>query len=168
MPNRGIARPAAVGRSILNIRASTSSFVTSIASEIRKGTVENGRVYASYGNHGQSLPSSSRHVKSLAHEISEYGLPVDEHELDRLDMNHQKYTLLQGNRLFLAPITPTPQKILDLGTGTGTSSEAPVFLTSLRAAQGYLQSISQTCILPQVYLRLPVQLEGDRIADRPR
>ncbi len=52
----------------------------------------------------------------------EYGLPVDDYELDRLDMNHQKYTLLQGNRLFLAPITPTPQKILDLGTGTGTIS----------------------------------------------
>jgi hypothetical protein len=33
---------------------STSSFVTSIASEIRKGTVENGRVYAVYGNHGKT------------------------------------------------------------------------------------------------------------------
>lgn len=55
-------------------------------------------------------------------QYSEYGLPVDDYELDRLDMNHQKYTLLQGNRLFLAPITATPQKILDLGTGTGTTS----------------------------------------------
>lgn len=54
----------------------------------------------------------------------EYGLPVDDYELDRLDMNHQKYTLLQGNRLFLAPITPTPQKILDLGTGTGPISQS--------------------------------------------
>ncbi|KAF7506349.1 hypothetical protein GJ744_011815 [Endocarpon pusillum] len=34
-------------------------------------------------------------------------------------MNHQTYTLLQGNRLLLAPITPTSQKILDLGRGTG-------------------------------------------------
>ena len=52
----------------------------------------------------------------FAHEKPEYGLPVDDDELDRLDMNHQKYTLLQNNKLFLAPITPTPQKILDLGT----------------------------------------------------
>lgn len=58
-------------------------------------------------------------METFAYEFSEYGLPVDDYELDRLDMNHQKYTLLQENRLFLAPITPTPQKILDLGTGTG-------------------------------------------------
>lgn len=37
--------------------SSTSSFVTSIASEIKRGTVENGRVYAAYGNHGQAHPS---------------------------------------------------------------------------------------------------------------
>jgi ubiquinone/menaquinone biosynthesis C-methylase UbiE len=55
----------------------------------------------------------------FAHDCPEYGLPMDDDELDRLDMNHHKYTLLQGNKLFLAPISPTPQKILDLGTGTG-------------------------------------------------
>ena len=60
-------------------------------------------------------------LSEVSDAVSEYGLPVDDYELDRLDMNHQKYTLLQGNRLFLAPITPTPQKILDLGTGTGTT-----------------------------------------------
>ena len=52
--------------------------------------------------------------------ISEYGLPIDEDELDRLDMNHHKYTLLQG-KLFMAPIMPVPQKIFDLGTGTGNA-----------------------------------------------
>lgn len=51
----------------------------------------------------------------------EYGLPVDEYELDRIDMNHHKYTLLQNDKLFLAPLPPNPQKILDLGTGTGTN-----------------------------------------------
>lgn len=50
---------------------------------------------------------------------TEYGLPVDDEELDRLDMNHQKYTMLMGDKLFLAPIGPDPQRILDLGTGTG-------------------------------------------------
>jgi hypothetical protein len=35
-------------------------------------------------------------------------------------MNHAKYTLLQDNRLFLAPLPPDPQHILDVGTGTGT------------------------------------------------
>lgn len=58
-------------------------------------------------------------VRSFAHELTEYGLPIDEDELARLDLNHHKYTVLQGDKLFLAPISPTPQKILDIGTGTG-------------------------------------------------
>jgi methylase of polypeptide subunit release factors len=49
----------------------------------------------------------------------EYGLPIDEEELDRIDMSHAKYVILLEKRLFLAPITPSPQRILDLGTGTG-------------------------------------------------
>lgn len=49
-------------------------------------------------------------------------MPVDDHELDRFDMNHEKYTLLQNNKLFLAPLPPTPQRLLDIGTGTGTST----------------------------------------------
>ncbi|KIX06845.1 uncharacterized protein Z518_04821 [Rhinocladiella mackenziei CBS 650.93] len=79
---------------------STTSYCTSIESEIRNGRIENGRVYAAYGK-------------------NEYGLPVDEYELDRIDMNHAKYTLLQGNKLFLAPLPLDPQRILDIGTGTG-------------------------------------------------
>jgi len=34
-------------------------------------------------------------------------------------MSHAKYLMLLEKRLFLAPITPTPQRILDIGTGTG-------------------------------------------------
>ena len=46
-------------------------------------------------------------------------MPIDEEELDRIDMSHAKYFMLLKKRLFLAPITTQPQKILDLGTGTG-------------------------------------------------
>lgn len=49
----------------------------------------------------------------------EYGLPIDEEELDRIDMSHAKYLMSLEKKLFLAPITAEPQKILDLGTGTG-------------------------------------------------
>lgn len=49
----------------------------------------------------------------------EYFLPVDEYEMNRIDMNHYKYTLAQHDKLFLAPLPPTIQKILDVGTGTG-------------------------------------------------
>jgi len=46
-------------------------------------------------------------------------MPIDEEELDRIDLKHRLYTLLLGEKLFLAPIDPNPQRILDLGTGSG-------------------------------------------------
>ncbi|OJD16110.1 hypothetical protein AJ78_03690 [Emergomyces pasteurianus Ep9510] len=45
-------------------------------------------------------------------------LPNDEPERDRMDMVHQMYKDALGE-LFLAPISDSPQIILDLGTGTG-------------------------------------------------
>ncbi|KYG41958.1 hypothetical protein M433DRAFT_177045 [Acidomyces richmondensis BFW] len=79
---------------------SDRSSLTSIASQIRQGIVENGRVYAAYGK-------------------GEYGLPRDEREMERIDMAHEKYFLLLDEKRYLAPIGPNPQQILDLGTGTG-------------------------------------------------
>jgi SAM-dependent methyltransferase len=80
--------------------STTTSYVTSIASEISKGVLENDRIYPNYGKHS-------------------YGMPMDEDEMDRLDLQHRKYELVIGDKHFLAPIGPTPQRILDLGTGTG-------------------------------------------------
>ena len=34
-------------------------------------------------------------------------------------MRHYNYLMLLNNKLFLAPIGPAPQKVLDIGTGTG-------------------------------------------------
>jgi 2-polyprenyl-3-methyl-5-hydroxy-6-metoxy-1,4-benzoquinol methylase len=77
-----------------------TSYVTSIASEIRRGIEENGRTYPAYGK-------------------NQYGLPVDEREQDRNDLQHCKFILLFGDKLHLAPIASQPQRILDLGTGSG-------------------------------------------------
>ncbi len=44
---------------------------------------------------------------------------MDEREMDRIDMAHAKYYMLLEKRRFLAPIDKNPQKILDLGCGTG-------------------------------------------------
>jgi predicted TPR repeat methyltransferase len=52
--------------------------------------------------------------------LLEYGLPMDEAELDRIDMCHAKYCALIGKNKYLAPIE-NPQRILDLGCGTGLS-----------------------------------------------
>ncbi|KAK6345662.1 hypothetical protein TWF718_007571 [Orbilia javanica] len=62
---------------------------------------ENGRRY-----HSQSMTDTS------------YFLPNDEAENDRLDLNHHVLCLIQHGKLHAAPLDE-PQKILDVGTGTG-------------------------------------------------
>ncbi|EHK23609.1 uncharacterized protein TRIVIDRAFT_190556 [Trichoderma virens Gv29-8] len=77
------------------------SSLTSVTSSILHGVVGEGqRVYAAYGK-------------------EEYGLPMDDQELDRMDLCHQKYFSLLKQRRFLSPISENPQRILDLGCGTG-------------------------------------------------
>lgn len=51
--------------------------------------------------------------------MAEYGMPMDDRELDRIDMCHAKYYALLEKKRFLAPIGNNPHKILDLGCGTG-------------------------------------------------
>ncbi|KAL1980064.1 hypothetical protein VTN96DRAFT_4683 [Rasamsonia emersonii] len=80
--------------SLLNI-----SDTTSLASSVKNYVYENGRRYHSY-HHG------------------EYVLPNDEDEQDRLDLSHHVYNLVLGGHLYRAPVK-SPQRVLDLGTGTG-------------------------------------------------
>ncbi|KAK8053101.1 hypothetical protein PG996_012402 [Apiospora saccharicola] len=47
-----------------------------------------------------------------------YFLPNDAAEQDRLDLQHQAFKVLLGDKLFLAPIHE-PRYVLDIGTGTG-------------------------------------------------
>ena len=63
---------------------------------------------------------SSANRSDSANRQPEYAFPNDEQELERLDMQHAMMTLLVNNRLFWSPIDPNPQKVLDLGTGTGS------------------------------------------------
>lgn len=82
----------------------TGSFI-SVLSSVRNGVRENGRLYPSYGKY-------------------EYGLPMDESELDRNQLQHHKFTLLLNHRLYLAPILDSVleqpgSRVLDMGTGNG-------------------------------------------------
>ena len=45
-------------------------------------------------------------------------MPNDEKEQDRLDLYHHIFLLLLGGKLYTAPLE-NPQKVLDVGTGTG-------------------------------------------------
>lgn len=81
--------------------ASDDSSTESVDLDEICGVEENGRTYPSYGKY-------------------QYGLPADELEQDRLDLKHHLITVLvYKGRLHLAPLTERPQRILDLGCGTG-------------------------------------------------
>ncbi|KAM6516473.1 hypothetical protein FALCPG4_014656 [Fusarium falciforme] len=48
-----------------------------------------------------------------------YFVPNDEEEQTRMDLVHHIYSLILDGSLYLAPIGDNPQRVLDLGTGTG-------------------------------------------------
>ncbi|KAF5864000.1 hypothetical protein ETB97_008935 [Aspergillus alliaceus] len=78
---------------------SVESDMTSLTSSIYNYVYENGRTYHSY------RPGA-------------YILPNDEREQERLDLLHHVFRLCLDGRLCRTELT-NPQKILDVGTGTG-------------------------------------------------
>ncbi|KAG6118377.1 hypothetical protein E4U14_006938 [Claviceps sp. LM454 group G7] len=78
-----------------NITASAAS------SMLLADTIERGRRYASFGN-------------------VRYLMPINELKQSREDMQHVMLLMLTQNKHFLSPVGDHPQKILDVGTGTGT------------------------------------------------
>jgi hypothetical protein len=54
-------------------------------------------------------------------------------ENDRLDLYHHIQTLSLGGELHLAPIGDNPQRILDVGTGTGMIFQFFPFLDTKQA-----------------------------------
>jgi SAM-dependent methyltransferase len=73
----------------------------SLTSSINQYLFENGRRYHAYYGTEKNLQ------------------PTDETEQARLDLHHEILLLLLDSKLHLAPIDDKPQRILDVGTGTG-------------------------------------------------
>lgn len=78
--------------------------------------VGNSHAFASRDSRGWRIETRRRVQCELT--MPEYGLPMDDAELDRIDMCHAKYYALLNKKRYLAPISD-PQRILDLGCGTG-------------------------------------------------
>jgi hypothetical protein len=81
------------------IGSDIQSSTVSLRSSLYESIIENGRTYHKY-KEGQ------------------YYLPNDDAEQDRLNLQHHLWTLTLDGRLHLAPIE-NPQRVLDVGTGTG-------------------------------------------------
>ncbi|SPO05111.1 related to methyltransferase [Cephalotrichum gorgonifer] len=63
-----------------------------------------------------------RHLHGRTYQQSSsttYWGPNDPQQIEGLDLTHHWMTLLLDDKLYLAPIGPSPQRILDVGTGTG-------------------------------------------------
>ncbi|KAF4974214.1 hypothetical protein FZEAL_8852 [Fusarium zealandicum] len=86
--------------SAYNTSILSGSMQTSLASSVLNYKYENGRRYHAFRE-------------------GTYLMPNDEEEQDRMDMVHHVYSMALGGELFLAPIAENPQRVLDLGTGTG-------------------------------------------------
>ena len=50
---------------------------------------------------------------------SEYWAPNDDQQNEGLDLLHNCLLMTMDGKLFLAPIGDNPQRVLDVGTGTG-------------------------------------------------
>ncbi|KAF3480863.1 uncharacterized protein GIQ15_06210 [Arthroderma uncinatum] len=79
---------------------SDENSLQSLTSSITSYVYRNGRRYASFRE-------------------GRYCLPNDEAESDRHDFLQHIYGMLFGGRLVFAPISDSPERILDVGTGTG-------------------------------------------------
>ncbi|EEH16613.2 hypothetical protein PABG_06700 [Paracoccidioides brasiliensis Pb03] len=99
-PSEGIDVDTDFDTNSISATVGGSSFGTSISSSTLKYRYENGRRY--HGYHSGS-----------------YLLPNDEAEQERLDLHHHIFRLTLGGRLFRAPITAHPERVLDFGTATG-------------------------------------------------
>lgn len=94
------------------------SYTTSLKSSILEYKYENGRRYhAEFKDKG--TVAAHFVLRLLTSMPQAYYLPNDERELDRLDLYHHIVLLRCDGNLHLAPIGKSPQRILDIGAGTG-------------------------------------------------
>jgi trans-aconitate methyltransferase len=86
--------------SVFDQSSDSSSYTASLLSDVQIYRYENNRRYHSYRE-------------------GHYVLPNDEQEQDRQDLLHHVRNLVLNDQLFRTPLGESPQRVLDVGTGTG-------------------------------------------------
>lgn len=76
------------------------------------------RVSPAHNTHGLTWAPPER-LEASKLTVLEYGFPMDDQELERMDYCHAKYYALLDKKTYLAPIGDHPQRIVDIGCGTG-------------------------------------------------
>ncbi|KAL4805143.1 S-adenosyl-L-methionine-dependent methyltransferase [Aspergillus unguis] len=79
---------------------SSTVYTESLRSSLLQSVRENGRGYHKYSS-------------------TQYYIPEDEQEQQRLDMQHEICLVSMDRKLYLSPLPEDVQNVLDLGTGTG-------------------------------------------------
>ncbi|KAL0258554.1 hypothetical protein SLS55_006051 [Diplodia seriata] len=124
------------------------SYSTSLASSVQDYKVEHGRRFHAYRE-------------------GAYHFPNDDKEQDRLDMVHHMQMLAKGRKLFLAPLSAPPKRILDVGTGTGIwAIEAGDAYPDAEIIGNDLSPIQPHWVPPNVRFEID-DAESDWPSDRP-
>ncbi|KAL2005366.1 hypothetical protein VTN00DRAFT_2577 [Thermoascus crustaceus] len=100
VPDQNIEVDARVTDNDSSYGQDLSTYTASLTSSVLDYRKENGRTYHGYRD-------------------GNYLLPNDETELDRLDMMHEMFLTSMDRKPFFAPIGPSPQRVHDVGTGSG-------------------------------------------------
>lgn len=94
----------------LHVDSEMSDTDSALGSEIMSSTMSlRSSLYESIQENGRSYHK---------YKEGQYYLPNDDVEQDRLNLQHHLWTLTLDGRLHLAP-TENPQRVMDIGTGTG-------------------------------------------------
>ncbi|KAI9805163.1 MAG: hypothetical protein M1825_000998 [Sarcosagium campestre] len=105
--------------------------MTTVASSLNEGPPQSEGTEPELSDRNSGVTSTRSLVGSILHYPVENGrrycgtgpdayfMPNDDMEQTRLNIVHSMYLYLLDGRLTLTPLTPKPERILDVGTGTG-------------------------------------------------
>ncbi|KXS96852.1 hypothetical protein AC578_7401 [Pseudocercospora eumusae] len=100
---QGVISPEDTSETDSAVGHDVASVTQSLRSSLLESVEENGRGYHRY----RSVLGDS------------YGLPDDEREQERLDLQHEMFLYTFGRKLHLCPLPADVKNVLDLGCGTG-------------------------------------------------